>query len=571
MNISRILFSYLRSFNLSNNNKKLFEEIEAMDQKEAVNSLLSVLTSSKDLEDKLKSVDILAKFEDNENSRLKDIKITFLNDKHPQLRIKLIDLFARIYGNEGIKFLKEQYKNCSDGTVRKNLIEKVGNADLNGSIPFFIEVLGDPNIEASELAINLLGKSGSKEALVPLIERLHFRNPNIYNPLINSIVKIGKKGYHHIVHDYIDTEDVYIRREIPVILGKMGNKESETALISFLKEENPLIRKNSLKALEKIIELKNIKYVLVTLNDQDLDVRKESIRVLGNIGSKRAISPLSELLKDNDTKIRNLAKNALYKIIKKSKSNDVLYDILKGKNIYARREAIKLLGMLKDENAIDTLIKTFNSTVASIRRASYRAILQILQKKIDERVINSLTAKSWRIRMYCTKILGEIGDLKTIGAVFKLIEDEHGSVRKAAIDALINFNSSDVVEMAISSLKNSNWKIRRAGVKLLIRVGSKDSINSLISCLEDDDVYVKSWAAMALGKIKEVDSIEPFIQLLKENDDKIRLSAIKALGEIGNKDAIKSLIEILGDDNWNIKKEAENALNQIDPDWMNEL
>ena len=455
---------------MSNNDKQLLEKIDDMDQEEAVKLLLSILTTSKNLEYKVKSVEMLTKFEDNKDSRLQDIKDTFSNDGHPQLRIKLIELFATIYGNKGITFLKEQYKNCNDGTVRKNLIEKVGNADLSGSIPFFIEVLGDPNIEASELAISFLGKSGNKEALVPLIERLHFRNPEIYDPLINSIVKIGKKGHQQIIDDYIDTDDVNIKREIPVILGKMGNKESETVLINFLGDENPLIRKNSLKALEKIIELKNIKHILATLNDHNIDVRKESIRVLGNIGSKRAINPLTEILKEKDIKIRNLAKNALYKIFKKTKSNDILYDILKRKNINARREAIKLLGMLKDENAIDTLIKTFDSTVASIRSASFRAVLQILQNKADERIINSLAGKSWRIRMYSVKILGEIGNLNTIEAVYKLIEDEHGSVRIAAIDALINFKSDKVIEMAKTSLKSSNWKIRRAGVKLLIRV-----------------------------------------------------------------------------------------------------
>ena len=556
---------------MSDNDEQLLEKIDDMDQEEAVKVLLSVLKTSKNLEAKVKSVELLTKFEDNKDSRLQDIKDTFSNDGHPQLRIKLIDLFSTIYGNKGITFLKEQYKNCSDGTVRKNLIEKVGNADLSDSIPFFIEVLGDPNIEASELAISFLGKSGNKEALVPLIERLHFRNPEIHDPLINSIVNIGKKGHQQIIDDYIDTDDVNIKREIPVILGKMGNKESETVLINFLRDENPLIRKNSVKALEKIIELKNIKYILTTLNDHNIDVRKESIRILGNIGSKRAISPLTDILKEKDVKVRNFAKNALYKIFKKTQSNDILYDILKGKNINARREAIKLLGMLKDENAIDILIKTFDSTVASIRSASFRAVLQILQNKADERIINSLAGKSWRIRMYSVKILGEIGDLNTIEAVYELMEDEHGSVRKAAIDALINFKSDKVIEKAKSSLKNSNWKIRRAGVKLLIRVGSKDSINSLISCLDDEDVYIKSWAAMALGKIKDIDSIEPFIQLLKENDDKIRLSAVRALGEIGNKDAIKPLAEILGDDNWDVKKEVENALNRINPDWMEEL
>jgi len=110
---------------LSHNDKQVYEKIKAMEPEEAVKLLLSIITSSKNLRNKLTSVEILANYEDNKNLRLQDIKNTFLNDRHPQLRIKLIDLFATIYGNEGIKFLKDQYKNCNDGTVRKTLIERL--------------------------------------------------------------------------------------------------------------------------------------------------------------------------------------------------------------------------------------------------------------------------------------------------------------------------------------------------------------------------------------------------------------------------------------------------------------
>ncbi|KKL82447.1 hypothetical protein LCGC14_1984700, partial [marine sediment metagenome] len=207
-----------------------------------------------------------------------------------------------------------------------------------------------------------------------------------------------------------------------------------------------------------------------------------------------------------------------------------------------------------------------------IRRSAYKALLQILGKNVNDKIVNSLSDRSWQIRLYSTKILGEIGDFSTISQVFSLMSDENGSVRNAAIDALINFNKvEEIVNLAKDSLNSSNWKIRRAAVRLLIRTGSKESINSLISCLNDDDVHIKSWAAMALGKLKDIDSIEPFTQLLKETDKKIRISAVKALGEIGNKDAIKPLIEVLGDDNWEVKKEVENALNRIDTKWMSYL
>jgi HEAT repeat protein len=542
-----------------------------MDSEEAIESLLSILTTSKNLENKVKAAEKMLNFNDKDKVRFQSLTNVFLNDRHPQLRIQLIELLAEWYGKEGIKFLKDHYKDCSDGSVRTKLIESVGNIDLNGSISFFIEVLGDPNIEAKKLAIIILGKTNSNKVISPLVDQLHFRNAEIYDTLINSIVKIGKKGNLVEINNFIGTDDISIKREIPLILGKIGDKKSETNLIEFLKDKNPIIRKNTVKALEKIIDSRNLKYILEALNDSEQEVRKESIQVLGKIGNKRALNPLLDLLKDNDLKVRNNAKNAIYKILKKSNTNDVLYNVLKGRNINARREAIKLLGMLKDTNAIDLIIKTFDSTVASIRGAAFRATSKILQNKVDERIINALSARSWRRRMFCTKILGAIGDPNTLEYVYKLIEDENGSVRQAVIEALTKFNTDKVINIAKGSLESPNWKTRRAGVKLFMRIGNKDSINALVSCLTDEDVYIKSWAAMALGKLKNVDSIEPFIQLLKETDSKIRISSAKALGDIGTKEAIKPLVEALGDDNWDVRKEVENALNRIDPDWMSNL
>ncbi|GAF85554.1 unnamed protein product, partial [marine sediment metagenome] len=370
---------------------------------------MSILKSAESWESKVNVVELLLKFQDNHTLSLQEFKTVFLEDKHPQLRIALIDLIAKFYAKDGIYFLKEQYKNCNDGTVRRNLIEVVGKIDLNDSIPFFIEALSDTNIDSKKLAINFLGKTGKKEAVVPLIELLHFRNAELNNLLIDAIVRLGKKGNLDIIYEYFTTEDPNIKREIPVVLGKIGDKQSEDLLISNLKDKNTLVRKNSVKALEKIIELKNIKYLLDLLDDPEIDVRREVIRVLGNVGSKRAVKPLLEVLKEKDIRLRNLARNAVYKILSKSKTYDLLYDVIKGRNIYARKEAIKLVGLLKDYKAIEFLMKTFTSKVASIRRAAYKAILEIVDNKTNDLIISGLEDNSWQVRMYCARILGEIG------------------------------------------------------------------------------------------------------------------------------------------------------------------
>ena len=129
-----------------------------------------------------------------------------------------------------------------------------------------------------------------------------------------------------------------------------------------------------------IIEPKNVRLILELLNDPNIEVRKETIRVLGNIGTRKAIKPLLDLLKKRDIKIRNVARNALFKIFKKSRNFEILYEVIKGRNLISRKEAIKLVGMLNDENAINLLIKIFNSKVASLRRSAYKAILKIAKQ-----------------------------------------------------------------------------------------------------------------------------------------------------------------------------------------------
>ena len=223
---------------MSSNSDQLAEKIKTMDKDEAVEIILSILSTSKNVELKIKAADFLTQYDEIGNDNFQNIKIVFIKDHHPQLRLKLIDILTIYYQDDGINFLKEQYKNCKDGSVRTKLIEIVGELKLNKSIPFLIDALNDSNIETKKKAIVLLGKTESNEALRPLLNIFHFRNTEIYNSLIDTIVKIGNKGNLQIINDFINTEDLYIKREIPLILGKIKKKESENVLLNLLKDNN---------------------------------------------------------------------------------------------------------------------------------------------------------------------------------------------------------------------------------------------------------------------------------------------------------------------------------------------
>ncbi len=555
----------------------IFEKVKDMENEKASEIVLSILLTLDDWEIRAKAIEKLIQL--NDNRHFQEIRSMYLNESHSEAKLKLIELLSNCYQKEGISFLKSQYKNEKDWKVRKKLIDSVGKVDKTGSIAFLIEALNDPNIEVKKSTISSL--EGVNDALEPLLEILQFRNEEIYDILINNIVKIGKKADIDIIINYLNKENLNIKKSIPIILGKLKDKKAVDSLIESLNDKNPVVRKNSIKALEYMIELKDVKFIFKKLNDENIEVRKTAVKVLGSIGSKRAIRPLLELLKDKDEAIRTLAVKSLDKILIKSKSFKEVYDVLKRRNLVARREAVKLLaGATDDPDALRILIRLLNSKDARIRRLAYNAILKlkVSQDKLDDSIIEALKAKEWLIRKNSAKIVGKIGDDKTIDPLFELLNDPKSGVRGAATDALANYikfndskNITKIIELAKNALEKSDWKVRRSAVNILIKIGADYAVEALIKCLNDKDVYVKSWAAKSLGKMREIKNLEPLTNLIKDNDSKIRLSAIHALGEIGDKRALEPLINAIGDDNWEVRKEIENALNRIDPKWMQSL
>lgn len=513
----------------------------------------------------------------NDENNFQDIKSKYNNESHSEAKIKLIDLITKSYQKDGISYLKTQFKNEKDWNVRKKIIESVGLTDKSGSNAFLIDALNDPNIEVKRSAVISLG--GINEALEPLIEVLQFRNKELNEILIKAIVKIGKKADIQKIISFLNNDNLNIKKSIPIILGKLKNKEAAEPLIKLLSDENSIVRKNTVKSLESIIEPRDLKFIFEKLNDEDFEVRKTAIKVLGTIGSKKSIKPLLELLKDKDEVIRNLSVKSLDKILIKSKSFNVVYDVLKKRNLVARREAVKLLASATgDPDALRILIRLLNSKDTRIRVLAFNAILKISGSTVDNSILEALKAREWQIRKYCAKILGKILDENTIEPLYELLSDAKSGVRRAASNALANFtkvsdsnNITKIINLAKNGLEKSDWKIRRSSVNLLIKIGTDHTIETLIKCLNDEDIYIKSWAAKSIGKIKNLENIEPLTNLLKDPDSKIRLSAARALGELGDMKAVMPLVNALGDDDWNVRKEIENSLNLIEPDWMNKI
>jgi HEAT repeat protein len=500
-----------------------------------------------------------------------EFKEEYLKATGPEEKISILNAVGNLNENGSLNFFTTQYKNESDGKVRAEIINYLSNYIPKVSNSLLIEALSDNSIEARKMAVVALGKQKNNSSLIPLMEMLNNPSLEIRDDIINSVVNIGKLGNQSEIIEFYDKGNIHIKRSIPFILGRIQNEESTNFLKELLHKTDPEVRRNAVQALEKSIKVKDARLIINLLEDIDMDVKKASIKALGIIKGKRAVDPLLILLKHKEEEIRNLALQSLKHIYLTLDSYEKIYEIAKSKNMVERREAIKLLGLLKDKKSIKYMINSFKSKDSKVRKVAYNSLIKICGDKIPYQVFEGLKVKESKVRSLCAKLIGRIGSDQEKFLLLGLLNDPDNKVRETAIDSLSRSTNHKVIEEVKSLLNSPNWKTRRAAVKLLIKLGTEESLEVLMPLINDNDLFIKSWIALALGKLENINDISPFIDMLKDRDPKIRIASARALSQIGNREALKALSKSLWDDNWDVRKEVEMALNKIDPNWLKNL
>jgi len=107
-------------------------------------------------------------------------------------------------------------------------------------------------------------------------------------------------------------------------LAKIG-KPSVPPLITALKSDSPVARRNAAMALGKIKDASAVKPLIVALNDENPIVRRNAANALGEIRDNSAVEPLTSALKDDSPIVR---RNATLALKEMATSDTVVVDIL---------------------------------------------------------------------------------------------------------------------------------------------------------------------------------------------------------------------------------------------------
>ncbi|MHA1803211.1 MAG: HEAT repeat domain-containing protein [Promethearchaeota archaeon] len=443
--------------------------------------------------------------------------------------------------------------------------------------------MGDDKILPEEIyeKREQLGLEHSMDLLVDVLENakeLEDRKKAImYLGLTSQNAAGKKKECQEILESIIISEEnLELKCEAALALGKLGHKESLKPLRWILEDEHA--SKSNELILSALKSIPNIRF------------DEKEIQLFINY-LVHAYPPIKEFVKNQllaltpDELINNLL-TALKKEEFSEKQKIAIVNLigfeLASLNVsYEDASFLKikysdLINALCEHETLllETIVPNLKLNDAEMMN-NVLSILRLFGNEIHDKLIDFLSYDDFLIRKNAIKLLGELEVDKAVEPLLNHLDDIYDEVSLATIDALGNIGNISAVShlLKVLDIEDVNYEYIDLDFKFFILdaikkiylKSEKQDFEILYAILKKDNDILKESVAYLLGEIGREEFLNPLLDLLKEKNFDVRKNAIIALGKIGNKNAIEPLLSIINDNRsyWLLKKVAVDAIFNI--------
>jgi HEAT repeat protein len=167
--------------------------------------------------------------------------------------------------------------------------------------------------------------------------------------------------------------EIAARRWLCSILGASGSKQALQPLLQHLDDPHRDIRCKVVEALGQLGDERAVEPLLQHLDDPDQDVRRNVVEALGQLGDERAVEPLLQHLGDQDEDVRHKVAKVLGQLGGK-RAVEPLLQHLDGPDGVLRVAAAVALAQLNDARGHATLRRSLSHERSSIRQAAFAGL-----------------------------------------------------------------------------------------------------------------------------------------------------------------------------------------------------
>jgi len=376
-------------------------------------------------------------------------------------RIGAAEALADMGTPEALDALLSVIRDAPNSKEAESAIDALSSiADVNQAAVYELgtKLMESPSDELKEKAAEILGYSGDKRALKPLLEMLKTNpNPDLRSAAAEALGNFESPDLTGSLVEILATEqDPAVRGYIAESIGYIGDEAAVSHLIKALQSE------------------------------PNLDTKTLMVQALGDIGSAAAIPALVELFKSDQPKeIKLAAIDSLGYIGEAAATPAIIDGIRKSDDPEITTNLIQALGQIKDPSALPVLegILSNPTESADLKRAAAFSIAQI-----SEEDALPILNKAFQSAQDDVTKLAVVDGLTMIA--------ETPAVKEFARTEL----SSTLTQLALES-KDRNVRLR--SVQALATFVGKDAIATIQQVAEKDpDASVRSKAYQLYVKLK---------------------------------------------------------------------
>jgi len=350
-------------------------------------------------------------------------------------------------------------------------------------------------------------------------------------------------------------------------LARFKNRAAAFLLVTMLADRDPDVRfhaSQSLAALEDTA----VNSLVGALGHDEWIVRKQSSDILKKLARTvpAVITALRNSLVSEDANVRYWAVKTLCEL-KDSEVVPAIKKLFASAGPEDKISiAGAISGEEIDEEFKSLLISGLSDPVWNVRKACADALLK-LGSRVTRDLLRFLYAQDADKFYWCTKLLGMLKDERAIEPLLEILETADEDRAETAIVALGEIGSRKASSSLIKLLDSSSWTIRKTAADALINIGEQ-IFADLAALYESEDASddARYWCVRIAGNLKCGQAPELILKALADPKWFVRASACGALTNLYVIPAaiIEKLFALRRDKNPEVCRASETALENID-------
>ena len=310
-----------------------------------------------------------------------------------------LNLLGKINDVQALPFLLVALKdkNSNIRRIAANALSRLKYSEAN--IPDLIEAFANEDKEVRSRIVSILGKLAADG----------ITNPEVVTFLISALRDRSQ----------------LVREQAAMVLGNSGDKSAIIPLIRILSESEPVCllaaqALGSLKAEQAVAPLIN----MFQYRAGHTTFQQTILISLGMIGGPDGYAFVFDKLKDLNKKIRESAIQAMG-LFGNPEAFETLFEISKTEEIYLAAQAVKSLGQLGDKRALEPLLNLLNSDNWFFQLSAVKGLGDLKDLAAFESLMYFLQNDKRELRFQAAIALGKLGDKRALALLTQLAQTGH--------------------------------------------------------------------------------------------------------------------------------------------------